>query len=397
MTETAKKRIPAVTVAAGLAIALILGFYFLTAHNLQADTAADAEATENAEAKNAEGTDAADDEDGEAEEPEKTPIPVEAAEIRSGRISSYISATANLVPENEVRVLAESEGRVARLHVEEGDSVKRGDVLAELDRRDAEIAVEKAKIRARTDRLAFERAQKLRDQELLAPEEFDKVALGYEIAAQELAEAEWRLEKTYIRAPFAGHVTERMLQPGQHVRPGDQLFSIADFEPLVARIYLPERDVLALDPGRSVRIRLRADDSIELGGRIRQISPVVDTATGTVKVTVEARSVPAAVRPGAFVRIDVVRDTVEAAVLVPREAVVRELQKAYVFVATDDGVAEKRAISLGLEEDGRIEAKSGVAAGERVIVAGQGGLEDGASIQLLDAPHVEVATVAAAS
>ena len=179
-----------------------------------------------------------------------------------------------------------------------------------------------------------------------------------------------------------------MVQPGQHVRPGDELFTVADFDPLIARIYLPERDVLTLDEGRSVRISLRADAGIDFEGRIRQISPVVDTATGTVKVTIEARSVPAKVRPGAFVRIDVVRDSIADAVLMPREAVVRELQSAYVFVAKD-GVAEKRSVTLGLEEDDHIQAISGIAAGEQVIVAGQGGLKDGSAIKLIPEPEPE--------
>jgi membrane fusion protein (multidrug efflux system) len=373
MTATAKKRLPAITLAAGLILAIALGFYFYAAPEAAADASAKDTAADAKDAKT---------EDREDKDDEKAPVPVEATEVATGRVSSYISATANLVPENEVSVLAEWEGRVASLKVEEGDQVAKGAVLVGLDPQDGEILRSKAKVKAETEKLAFERAKRLVDQELLSREEFDKMALQHEIAEQELAEAEWKLEKTLIRSPFSGRVTGRMVQMGQHVRRGDQLFTIADFDPLVARIYLPEKDVLTLGEGRKVKISLRADENVEFAGRIRQISPVVDTATGTVKVTVEATSVPPQVRPGAFVRIDVVRDSVADAVLVPREAVVRELQKAYVFVATD-GVAEKREVSLGIEEDGLLEASSGVAAGEKVIVAGQGGLKDGTAVKLI--------------
>ena len=142
------------------------------------------------------------------------------------------------MPESEVRILAEWEGRLDRLKVEEGDRVSKGQVLAELARQDGEIALNKAKIKASTSRLAHERAERLEAQELISPEAFDKIALDYEIATQEVAEAEWKFEKTLIRAPFTGRVTERMVQPGQHVRPGDELFTVADFDPLIARIYL---------------------------------------------------------------------------------------------------------------------------------------------------------------
>lgn len=394
MTDsTSKKRFRAVPIIAGVVIAALLGLYAFNAAQANGDTQSSDDGAEAADAKkdgDAKDGDAKDsdakDSDGkdgdEDSEDEKAPIPVEATAIETGQISSYISATANLVPESEVRILAEWEGRLDRLNVEEGDRISKGQILAELAHEDGEIALNKAKIKASTARLAFERAERLKSQELISPEEFDKTALDHEIAGQEMAEAEWRYEKTLIRSPFSGRVTERMVQPGQHVRPGDELFTVADFDPLIARIYLPERDVLTLDEGRAVRISLRADSGIDFTGRIRQISPVVDTATGTVKVTVEARQVPAKVRPGAFVRIDVVRDQIADAVLMPREAVVRELQSAYVFIAKD-GLAEKRPVTLGLEEDDHIQAVSGLTAGEQVIVAGQGGLKDGSAIKLI--------------
>jgi len=316
----------------------------------------------------------------------KTPVPVSVSSIALGAVSSYITSTANLVPENEVKVLAEAEGRVDRVAVEEGDRVGRGQILAQLVKDDADIAFKKAHLRSENARLAHERAVKVVDENLMSREAFDKVTLENEVAQQELAEAQWRLDKTTIRAPFGGRITERVVKPGQHVRPGDALFTVSDFDPLIARIYLPEKDVIGLQEGREVRITLKASDDTRFAGRIRQISPVVDPATGTVKVTVEAAARPAVVRPGAFVTIDIVREVHARAVLLPREAVIRELQDSYVFVVRGD-VAEKREVSLGLEEGGRIEALSGVTAGEQVIVAGQGGLKPGSPVKVIAAPE----------
>lgn len=311
-----------------------------------------------------------------------TAVPVSVAAIVRGSVSAYITSTANLVPEKEVKVLAEAEGRVAELHVEEGRRVERGDVLASLAHEDAEIALRKAELKANEAKRVFERSENLLHDNLVSREAYDKIVLANEVTRQELAEAERSLEKTRIRAPFTGKVTERDIKPGQHVRPGDVLFTVANFEPLVARIYLPEKDVLGLQEGREVRITLKADERARFRGRIRQISPVVDTSTGTVKVTVEAAAPPAEVRPGAFVTIDIVREVHPDAVLLPRESIIRELQDSFVFVARGE-VAEKRTVSLGLEEGGRIEVLSGVAPGEQVIVAGQGGLKHGSSIKII--------------
>ncbi len=363
------KRFRALSLVSFLAVAAVLAFYFVSAA-MGESTKADSQT-------------AAKDAKTEEETEEKVPVPVRTATVETGKISAYISATANLVPENEVKILAEWEGRVAKLNVEEGDRITAGETLAALVREDGEIAYGKAKVRATNAQMAYDRAEKLRQQELISPEAFDKAAMDKEIADHEVAEAEWRLSKTTIRAPWNGVVTERYVQPGQHVRPGDQLFTVSDFNPLVARLYLPEKDILSLEEGRSVRISLKADVSVVFHGRIRQISPVVDTATGTVKVTVETTLAPRMVRPGAFVQVDVVREARQDVVVLPREAVVRELQKTYVFVAAE-GVATKRQVTLGLEENGHVEVTSGVEAGEEVIVAGQGGLKDGAAVEAVE-------------
>lgn len=338
-----------------------------------ADTAENAEAIE----------DTGDEKEGEEEEDDaKTPVPVEVAAVSEGSVSAYTSSSANLVAENEVKVLSEVEGRVLTLRVEEGDWVKNGQVLATLVRDDQAIAFKKAQLQETNARAAFDRATELVERELISREEFDKLSIDYEIAQQELAEAEWALKKTTIIAPFSGRITARMTQLGQHVRPGDELFQVTDFDPLVARIYLPERDVLGLEEGQDVQIRLDAATEVYFAGWIRQISPVVDTSTGTVKVTVEATEPPEQVRPGSFVTVNIVRVTHSDALLLPREAVLKELQKAHVYVAEDD-VAEKRAVTLGLEEGELIEVLSGVAAGDRVIVTGQGGLKDGSAVKIL--------------
>jgi membrane fusion protein (multidrug efflux system) len=320
--------------------------------------------------------------DGEKEK-EKAPVPVTAHAVATGPISSYITATANLVPEDEVKVLAEAEGRVAQLVVEEGDRVRRGATLAVLVRDDAQIALEKARLREQNARTAYDRSARMKEEQLISQEALDKLTMENDIARQERAEAEWRLSKTTIRSPFDGRVTWRNVKVGQHVRPGDELFTVADFEPLIARVYLPEKDMLNLRAGQEARLTLKADESVRFQGRIQQIAPVVDPATGTVKITVEAVAPPAQVRPGGFVAVAIVRESKPNAVLLPRQAVLRELQSAHVFVA-ENGIARKRTVELGLEESEFVEAVSGVAAGEQVIVAGQGGLRDQTPIQLHD-------------
>lgn len=332
--------------------------------------------------KNAAAAAATDKEKGKNGEKEKAPVPVSIAAAALAPVSSYISATANLVAEQEVKIVAEADGRIARLLVDEGQYVRKGQPLATLVSDDAEIALAKATVRANNARVAYERAREMMSKDLLSKGDYDKAALEKDVANQEVAEARWRVGKTTIRSPFDGRLTERVVNQGQHLRPGDTLFTVTDFDPLVARLYLPEKDVLALRTGKEVRIRLKAADQIAVKGRIRQISDVVDPATGTVKVTVEAVNPPPALRSGAFVTVDIIRETRPNAIVVPRESVVRELRDAHVFVA-EGNVAKRRQVTLGLEEGSVVQALSGVKPGDRIIIAGQGGLKDGSTIKVM--------------
>ena len=330
-SKKSRGKLRLVSALIGIVIMVVIG---VVAMNMVAAKANGADA-ETATAENGEEATGEEEKDGEGEEENgKAPVPVEVAEIGVGDVSAYISSTANLVAENDVKVLAEAEGRVSRLLVEEGDAIRSGQLLAVLVQDDEEISLKKAELSASNAKLAYQRAKDLVDKELISQEEYDKLTIDYEIANQELAEAQWAKDKTEIRSPFTGKVTGRMIQVGQHVQISDELFQVTDFDPLIARIYLPERDIIGLNEGREVRILLNADAGVRFTGRIRQISPIVDTATGTVKVTVEANGdVPSQVRPGSFVTINIVRETRADTVLVPREAVIRELQKAHVFVA----------------------------------------------------------------
>jgi membrane fusion protein (multidrug efflux system) len=378
MTKKAKKRFRIISLIALLAV-VAGGVFWVSAQT--ADDSTGSEATEQSSTEAAE-TAEVETKDAESDDDEELPVPVEVSEVTTGSIASYISATANLVAEDQVKVLSEAEGRVQRLEVEEGDVVKKGQILAVLVQDEAKIAKSKVELRAANASAALERARDSFEQGLISSEAFDKLKMDYEVANQEVAEAEWRLAKTVIRAPFAARVTERFITLGQHLRPGDELFTVADYDPLVARIYLPERDVVSLEVGREVRITPAAATELGFTGRIRQIAPVVDTATGTVKVTVEAVRPPAGVRPGAFVAIDIVRERHATALLLPRESVIRELRTAHVFV-TENDKAVKRAVELGIEEGEYVEVLTGLDDGDSVVVAGQGGLDDGQKIKIL--------------
>ena len=245
MTQKTRTRFRIISLVAVLAIATgtVLWVSAQTTEETSENEAAEQASTEAVEQEAGNETE----NEAEAEEDEEVAVPVEVAEVTTGAITSYISATANLVAEDQVKVLSEAEGRIERLLVEEGDMVSSGQVLAVLVQDEAKIALSKVELKASNAKAALERAEGTHDQGLISAEAFDKLKMEYEVARQEVAEAEWLLAKTVIRAPFSACVTERFITQGQHLRPGDELFTVADYDPMVARIYLPESDVLELE------------------------------------------------------------------------------------------------------------------------------------------------------
>ncbi len=216
----------------------------------------------------------------------------------------------------------------------------------------------------------------------------------YEAARSELATAEAdeglaRLDLSYttVRAPFAGRVTRRVVNVGHNLSVGTPLFELADFTPLLARVHVPSREFNKLR--RDQMVDLVLDSSGErLKGRITLISPVIDPASGTIKVTVEVRDYPDHIRPGDFAEVQIVTEQRQGVVLVPRGAVLTDKGESVVYVAAagDEGArAERRVVETGFIDDQNAQITMGVAAGEAVVVRGQRSLQQGAALKILGA------------
>ena len=311
-------------------------------------------------------------------------VPVQVDTPHRGTVSAALTASSTLETEQMADVLAKTDGLVTRLFVDEGTRVARGQVIAELEDADKRIALQQARLKADAARREYDRAVRSHRDALISQQDFDRLTNTHELALADLESATLNLSYTKVVAPFAGQVVDRAVVAGRHIKPGEKLVTIANLTPLVARVFLPERDVIALKIGQGAELVLEAAGAARLPGRVTRISPVVDVGTGTVKVTVEALAVTPAARPGSFATVRIVTDTRRDALLVPKSAVVREDATDYLFVAEGDR-ARRRKVTLGYPSDGRIEVASGLSGGESVIVAGQGSLKDGARVSVLKA------------
>jgi membrane fusion protein (multidrug efflux system) len=303
--------------------------------------------------------------------------------VASGDVAAYYSGTASLEADDQAMVVSQITGVVLETFVEEGDFVVAGQVLARVETDRYQLEVEKAGAALKRLETDYQRKKELFDKELVSADDFERVSaeLQAQKAAYDLARLD--LEYTSIRAPISGYVSERTVRTGNLVKLHDPVLRITSYDPLLAVLHVPEREMSVLHKGLEVSMTLDAWPGETFTGEITRISPVVDPGTGTFRVSAEVRDHGEKLKPGLFGRVEVLYDLHEGVPVIPRSAVITEDERNHVFVIGEDGSASRRSVQLGYERAGMIEVREGVAAGETVVTAGKGSLSDGARVEVI--------------
>jgi len=320
---------------------------------------------------------------GKNEKKEEPPVPVEVAIAGPRDIPATFVATGSLEAKRQVKLIAKSGGQITKLAVEEGDFVKQGAVMLEIEHREEELKLAQNKVRSQTAQRELDRTQGLMSKELGSASDLDKRKDDAEVAKLDLHMSEVELDNKIVRAPFAGQVTVRDVQLGQTVNVGQSLIEVADVSPLQLKLYLPEKMVGQLAAGQSVNLFSDVDPSLHLTGIVERIAPAVDPATSTVKVTLHVDTASGKARVGTFLRAHITTDVHKGAVAVPKKALVPEAGVTYLFIAEADTV-RKVPVTTGYQDESFVEIVSGVTSGTKVVSVGQGGLRDGSKIKQLE-------------
>jgi RND family efflux transporter MFP subunit len=312
-------------------------------------------------------------------------IPVEAATVTSGDVAAFYSGTATLEADEQAVVVAQITGVVLDIAAEEGDFVQAGQVLARVETYRYRLEVEKAGAALKRLQTDYQRKKELFDKKLVSADDIERVKaeLDAQKAAYDLAQLD--LEYTDIRAPISGYVSERMVRAGNLVALHDPVYRITSYDPLLAVLHVPERELSVLRKGLEVSVVMDAWPGESFEGEIIRISPVVDPDTGTFRVTAQVGDREHMLKPGLFGRVEILYDMHQNVPVIPRSAVITEDENSHVFVIDGQGAASRRSVLLGYEHAGMIEVREGVATGETVVTAGKGSLSEGARVEVIDA------------
>ena len=323
-------------------------------------------------------------------------VPVVTADVVRETVSNFLVATTTLSAERSLDVLARASGEVVEVLVEEGDAVRGGQLLAQLDPSDARLALAEAQAHYDNIQREYARTAELAKHGGVTDQELENQRYQIELRTIALERSRQQLADTEVRSPITGIVGERSVTPGATISTNTRLFHVLDPYPLLAVIHIPDAGRQSLRAGLGVQIQ--AAGGVRASGVIDRISPVVEAESGTVKVTVEldgAGTDAGALVPGSFVTVLVPTETRPNAVVVPKRAILLERDQSIVY-RVQEGVAVRTPVAVGLSAQDLVEITSGLSVGDVVVTIGNESLRDGAPVRAAGEPLPEGTEYAAA-
>jgi len=258
--------------------------------------------------------------------------------------------------------------------------VRKGQVLARVDPQAYELRRQQAEAEMAAAEADFGRVSQLAGKDMATRQQADESRRRQDIARTAVALARKALADSVVRAPFDGRIAKRFANEGEYVRTGNPAFQIVRIEPLKLKCDVPER--YGQDVGVGDKVEVRSESFAgALGGEISRIGPSVAVDSRSFPVEARIENPGAAVRPGTFARATITVSGTVRGVLVPDSAVTMFAGNPRVFVV-EDGKARERTVELGVKDGSRVMVRSGLSAGEPVVVNGAALLSDGSAVAI---------------
>lgn len=308
------------------------------------------------------------------------PVPVETARVETQTVRDGFTALGTLEAADQVTVASEMAGVVRALPFKEGQPLGRGGLIAVLDDREISADAKRTAAIVERERLNFDRMKKLAERGNVSARELDGARADLAVAEANAQASRARLDKTRIRAPFAGVVGRRRISPGAYVTAGQAITDLARLDELRLSFEAPERFAGRLRVGTPVEVRTAAFPERPVTGTVQVIDPVVDPQSRTISLLARVPNPGRSFMPGMSANVIATLSERPNALVVPDAAVFAEGNQSYVFLIKPDSSVAKAAITLGTRDSSKVEVLSGLNAGDRVVRAGHQKLFEGARV-----------------
>lgn len=308
-------------------------------------------------------------------------VAVVTAPVVQKPIAIRIEALGTAHANEAVEVTSKAGNKVLAVRFDEGQWVRRGHVLVELDGAQDRADLAAAEAARAESRSAYARSRDLYAQQALSQSQLEQIEATLKGNEARVASAAARVADTVIRAPFDGRVGLRRVSVGALVSPGTMITTLDDTRTMKLDFDISEIFIAILKPGLTVAATSIAYPGVSFDGMVESVDSRVDPVARSIKVRARIPNPEGRLRPGMFLTIEVSRDPIPGLV-VPEEALVPERGKVYVFVVTD-GKVSRREVAIGRRSPGEVEITGGAAAGERVVIEGTQKIREGSVVHEL--------------
>ncbi len=315
---------------------------------------------------------------------EKEPHLVETAKVYFSDQGIVRVRTGTLRARNEVKIYTQEEGRITEMAFFEGDSVKKGDLLARLDDQllQAQLARAKAtRVQAEQD---YKRKKGLNGQKLISEDELTRAQTAFEVAAADERLLATRVGYANIRSPIDGKIAQRLSEPGNIAVRYTHLLTVSDPSSLITEVTVSELLLPYVKLGDPVNVTIDALGQQNFAGRIHRIHPNLDPITRRGTIEVELTPVPEGARPGQLCRVQLQTQALQRVVM-PFKALRRDTVGEYVYAIGEGDKVERTPVVSGLRLGEEVEVIDGVKAGQLVVIKGFLDLKPGTQVSVVNA------------
>ena len=325
--------------------------------------------------------------------------PVKVFEVRRQKISEKLHYTGVIEAWKKINITPDVGGKIAKIHVEEGDMVREGQLLAELDTRAIRLQLEQAEAALAVSEANYkdakrnmERMERLIKEKAVSDQQYEKIKLAYEAAEAQLQQAKSALDLAHhnldvslMKAPFSGVVASRNTEVGDVINPmmggfspNSGVLTLMDFSRVKIEIDVSPKEIVRIKRGQTALLRVSIYPDRVFEGKVTIVNLTAEPQSKKFKVEAQLDNHNLLLRPNTFGEVILEVSTHEDALVIPQKAM---LENHIVLLARDNR-AERREVILGLQNAELVEILSGVEEGDLVIVEGNYGLEDGAEVEI---------------
>jgi len=325
--------------------------------------------------------------------------PVRVTRVEKQKISEKLNYTGTIEALRKINITPEVAGKITKIYVDEGDRVQEGQLLAELDTRairlqleQAEAALAVAEASYKDAQRNFERMERLKGEKAVSDQQYEQVRLLFESAEAQRQQARaavnlarYQLDVSMMEAPFSGIIASKNSEVGDVINPlmggfvpTSGVVTLMDFSQVKIEVDVSQTDINRIKKGQPAYLKVTALPNRVFEGRVSLVNMTADPLSKKFKVEVRIDNPDLILRPNTFGEITLEVSSHENALVIPQAAI---LEDRYVFVAKENR-AEKREVTIGLQNTELAEVLSGIQEGELVIIEGNYGLEDGAEIDI---------------